>query len=63
MEVAAKAKARIEALRKELKGLKPSQLKVCARAVGVTDEQLEEADDSDDHEGALIELVVDGTNS
>eukprot|EP01052_Picozoa_sp_SAG31_P052612 SAG31_NODE_13066_length_895_cov_1.095477_1_plen_201_part_10 len=49
---------RLEALRAELSGLKPSQLKKRAVAEGITAEQMDEADDSDDPREAVLALIL-----
>ena len=46
------------ALREELGGLKPSALKKRARAAGLREEDIEEADDAEDSKAAMIELIV-----
>eukprot|EP01050_Picozoa_sp_SAG11_P006459 SAG11_NODE_501_length_8895_cov_12.129832_10_plen_158_part_00 len=45
-------------LREELCTLKTSELKKRCKAAGVSEEQLDEADDADDTKAALIELVL-----
>eukprot|EP01051_Picozoa_sp_SAG22_P008360 SAG22_NODE_633_length_8375_cov_10.556549_1_plen_1959_part_10 len=46
------------ALREELNSLKPSKLKKRAKAAGVTEDALEEADDAESPKDALIDLIV-----
>ena len=55
---AAAEAARLEALRKELQGMKPRALKKRAAEDGVDQEQLDEADDADDVSGTLIALIM-----
>eukprot|EP01048_Picozoa_sp_COSAG05_P021122 COSAG05_NODE_3791_length_1835_cov_1.131336_1_plen_549_part_01 len=45
--------------RLELAGMKVRALKKLATAVGVSDEQLEDAEDEDDHKGAIIALILE----
>ena len=47
-----------EALRAELSGLKLSALKGRAREMGISDQQLDEADDSDNVKEAVVSLVI-----
>ena len=44
--------------RAELTGLKPRALKKRAAELGVTPEQIDEADDADDVAGTLIDLIL-----
>ena len=50
--------ARIAALREELAGMKMKPLKVRALEAGVTQDQLDVADDEDDAKGVIVELVL-----
>ena len=52
----------IQALRRELEGLKPSALKRRARAAGATEQEVEEADDAQDPCAAMVELIVSRAN-
>eukprot|EP01046_Picozoa_sp_COSAG06_P021714 COSAG06_NODE_1644_length_8819_cov_13.898624_5_plen_1191_part_00 len=47
-----------EALRADLAGLKPSALKKRARAAGAAEEDIEEAGDAEDIEGAMFALIL-----
>lgn len=52
----------VDSLQHELHGLKLSALKRRAKAAGISDDQLDEADDSGDAKNAIIALIV-GINS
>jgi hypothetical protein len=50
-----------QAPRAELVGMKPGALKKRAREAGVTTEQLDDADDEDDPQEAVIALILKAT--
>eukprot|EP01045_Picozoa_sp_COSAG04_P003348 COSAG04_NODE_135_length_23774_cov_40.993918_11_plen_2893_part_00 len=52
------AKDPLAPLRTELEGLKPSALRRRAKSAGAADEEIEEAEDSDDPKGDMISVVL-----
>ena len=48
----------MQTLAMELAGMKMGALKKRAREAGVTQEQLDDADDDDDPRGAVVELIA-----
>eukprot|EP01045_Picozoa_sp_COSAG04_P015047 COSAG04_NODE_1165_length_7994_cov_50.104370_5_plen_337_part_00 len=56
---AQKQEEKLQQLREELEGMKPSALKKRAKEAGVEEGKLEDADDADDVKGTLVELIVE----